>query len=94
MSIAPVDTGRYKYGQFVLNSRTDPGGHRRRRAGGNLEPLPEDDRGGFEVTRITTAEGWAGARLTNHTRYARYLEWGTRFMAAQHILGRSLDAMR
>lgn len=94
MSISPVDTGRYKYGQFVLNNRTDPGGHRRRKAGGRFEALPEDDRGGFEVTRITTAEGHAGARLINSTRYARWIEWGTRYMAAQHVLGQSLDAMR
>jgi HK97 gp10 family phage protein len=93
-SIAPVDTGRYKFGAFYLTNRTDPGGHRRRKVRGNFEKLPENDQGGFKIERFATTEGHAAARVVNATAYARFLEFGTRRMRAQHILGRSLDAMR
>ncbi len=94
-SISPVRTGRYKTGFILLGPHNDPTGARRHRAGGDREPLPEGESGGgFHIERLTTPEGYAGARLFNDTPYARYLEFGTRYMRAQHILGRSLDAMR
>lgn len=93
-SIAPVDTGQYRYGAHILNNRTDPGGHRRRKTGSNFQALPKGLQGGFALSRFTTPEGVAGARVTALAPYSRYLEWGTRYMRAQHILGRSLDAMR
>lgn len=97
--ISPVDTGRYRYGRFVLNARTDPTGERRHRAGGEFEPLGDGVRGGFHIevgTRVPRSGGApvAYALLYNPTPYARYLEWGTRHMRAQRILGRSVDALR
>lgn len=38
--------------------------------------------------------GLAWARLYNPTPYARFLEWGTRYMRRQRILGRAMDAIR
>lgn len=54
---------------------------------GDVEP------GGFHI-RSGVRDGRAYARLYNDTPYARYLEFGTRYMRAQRILGRSVDAIR
>lgn len=54
----------------------------------------------FTTREIDTAGGFRGARLANDAKspeeflYALALEVGTRYMAAQHILHRSIDAMR
>lgn len=93
-SIAPVDTGRYRYGRFLLTNRTDPGGHRRRRARGNFEELPENDQGGFHVERFVTDDGMAAARLYNPTLYAKYIEWGSVTIHAHHVLAQALDVMK
>ena len=53
----------------------------------------------FKVT-VTTTGGTARARLANTCDHARFVEWphrvhnSTRIVAGQHILGRSIDAMR
>lgn len=46
--------------------------------------------------RVVTGvrNGVAYARLMNTAPYAIYLEFGTRYMRRQRILGRALDAMR
>lgn len=53
--------------------------------------------GGFKVT-AGVRDGRAYGRLSNDVHrdgfcYAAALEWGTKYMPAQHILGRSIDAM-
>lgn len=49
--------------------------------------------GGFVVVS-GVRNGRAYARLINITPYAVFLEFGTRYMRRQRILGRSLDAMK
>ena len=39
-------------------------------------------------------DGRVFARVLNRTPYARFLEFGTRYMRKQRILGRALDAAR
>lgn len=93
MAISPVRTGRFKYGAVLLHDGNDPGGHRRRRAGGNFEALPSGQVGGFRV--LTGVRGGrAYARLINITSYAVYLEFGTRYMRRRRILGRAADALK
>lgn len=97
--ISPVDTGRYRYGRVLLGDHNDPTGSRRNAAGGNFETLPTDTTGGgFHIVAGVRVGGdgrpVAYARLYNDTPYAVFLEWGTRYMRAQRILGRAADAMR
>jgi hypothetical protein len=53
----------------------------------------------FKVT-VSTSGGTARARLANTCAHARFVEWphrvrnSTRIVAGQHILGRSIDALR
>lgn len=51
-------------------------------------------RDSFRVRTGVNRRGLAYARLENTAHYAIYLEYGTRYMARQRILGRSVDAMR
>ena len=51
-------------------------------------------RDSFRVRTGVGQRGLAYARLENTAPYAIYLEYGTRYMARQRILGRSIDAMR
>lgn len=49
--------------------------------------------GGFHVL-AGIRNGVAYAMYVNDTPYARFLEFGTRYMAAQKIMRRSIDGMR
>ncbi len=51
-------------------------------------------RDAFRVRTGIGESGRAYARLENPVHYAIYLEYGTRYMRRQRILGRSVDAMR
>lgn len=91
MRIAPVDTGQYKYGRVLLSRRTDPTGRLRKKYG-RFRPLPRGSEGGFHVER-GVRNGVAYARLVNKAPHAGFLEFGTRYMKRQRILGRAMDAI-
>lgn len=56
-------------------------------------PRAPESAGAFHVSS-GVARGVAYGRVTNSTVYARYLEFGTRYMGKQRVLGRALDAVR
>lgn len=56
-------------------------------------PKAPDDDGGFHVSSGVRA-GKAFGRVAATAFYSRFLEFGTRYMKKQRILGRSLDALR
>ena len=91
--ISPVVTGQYRYGKILVSSkvRTTASGRQRRRR--KFIALPKGKRGGFVIIH-GVRNGHAYARLINKAPYAIYLEFGTRYMRRQRILGRSLAAMR
>lgn len=93
MEIAPVRSGRYKFGAILLGPHNDPTGVRRHRARGRFERLPAGAGGGFHI-ESGIRRGKAYARLVNTTPYAVYLEFGTRYMRRQRILGRAADALK
>jgi HK97 gp10 family phage protein len=51
-------------------------------------------RASFRTSAGVGPNGRAYARLENTVHYSVYLEFGTRYMKRQRILGRSIDAMR
>lgn len=89
-SISPVRTGRYRTGRITIRDRPGANGRRRRR---QSLPVAEGTGGGFHITS-GVRNGKAYGRLTNDTPYARFLEFGTRYMSRQRILGRSVHAIR
>ncbi len=91
--ISPIVTGQYRYGRILVSTRvrtTSTGRQRRRR---QFVALPKGKRGGFVIIK-GVRNGKAYARLINKAPYAIYLEFGTRYMRRQRILGRSLAALR
>jgi hypothetical protein len=91
MVFAPVDTGQYKWGAVLIGARGDEVA--RRKATGPFRRLPEGEQGGFVVVS-GVRNGRAYARLIALAPYSIYLEWGTRYMRRQRILGRAADALR
>ena len=91
--IAPERTGRYRWGVVQIEPST--GKHvvvfrRRKRAPRGRHTITPKGGAGFHV-RARPIRGTAGALLWNDTPYARYLEYGTRYMRRQRILGRTID---
>jgi HK97 gp10 family phage protein len=57
--------------------------------------VPEGAGGGFTVeSGVRGTPPRAYGRLLNDTPHARFLEFGTRYMDAQRILGRAADALK
>ncbi|TAK89388.1 MAG: hypothetical protein EPO06_12055 [Burkholderiaceae bacterium] len=80
----PIRTGRYRYGKFLISVRHTGTGRRHRRRRRFIES-PEP--GGFRVVSgVRNGKAWA--RLVNVTPYAWFLEKGTRYMRAQHVVRR------
>lgn len=50
-------------------------------------------RSSWYLESIRTGDGRPFVRVGNRADYARYLEYGTRYMKRQRILGRALDAV-
>jgi hypothetical protein len=94
--ISPVVTGQYRFGRILISQTShmrisaDGAKTRRRR---KFVALPPDKRGGFVIIK-GVKNGKAYAMLINKAPYAVYLEFGTRHMRRQRILGRSLAALR
>lgn len=82
--VAPIRTGRYRHGKLLIRERHTSAGRRRRR---RFLELPVGQLGGFVVlSGVRNGKAWA--RLVNRTPYAIYLEFGTRYMRARHVVRR------
>jgi hypothetical protein len=82
-AIAPVRTGRYA--GFTEAATPEP----------TTAPTRDTNAGpgGFVIVS-GVRNGVAYSRLINVTPYARYLEFGTRYMRRRRILGRAMDALK
>lgn len=54
---------------------------------------PGQHGGGFHITRRQRGRRWV-VTLYNDTPYARYLEYGTRYMRRRRTLGKTLDHLK
>lgn len=96
-AIAPVRTGQYRYGRLLkqqrIRTRIGADGTEKTRNRRQFAPLPKGKRGGFRVI-VGVRNGKAYARVIALAPYSVYLEFGTRYMRRQRILGRAAAALR